>query len=94
MSADKMRKLGQIMPHLRLVLRMGQTTGIDLAAAHREGILGHDDWAEMVQSCRKCEWATGCPEWLNRNDLASQAPQTCPNRERLAALKSKKSKAN
>lgn len=76
------------MTHLRLVLRMGEATGTNLVAAHRSGRLSQDDWAEMVQFCRGCEWAQACPAWLDENDNAEAAPRTCPNRARFSALKS------
>lgn len=82
-----MPRLGQIMTHLRLVLRMGRVTGTDIVSAHREGRLTQEEWAEMVALCRGCEWARACPDWLNENETAEQAPCTCPNRARFAALK-------
>lgn len=86
-----MLQLGQVMTHLRLVLRMARTTGTDLAAAHRVGHLSQQDWAEMVQLCRGCEWARACPDWLSENETAEQAPCSCPNRDRFAALKTRAS---
>ncbi|MDA7966086.1 MAG: DUF6455 family protein [Ruegeria sp.] len=77
------------MTHLRLVLRMGQATGTDIVAAHRAGQLSQSDWAEMVQYCRGCEWASTCPDWLDDNETAPEAPCTCPNRHRFAALRAK-----
>ncbi|WP_050604772.1 DUF6455 family protein [Ruegeria sp. 6PALISEP08] len=82
-----MPQLGNIMTHLRLVLRMGQATGTDLAVAYRKGHLNHEEWAEIVQQCRGCAWAHDCPEWLEQRDQIEQAPSTCPNTERFAALK-------
>ncbi|MEX0318644.1 MAG: DUF6455 family protein [Ruegeria sp.] len=82
-----MPRLGQIMTHLRLVLRMGRATGADIVEAHREGRLSQEDWADMVQTCRGCEWAPDCPEWLDENECVHEAPETCPNRARLAALR-------
>ncbi|WP_298852399.1 DUF6455 family protein [uncultured Ruegeria sp.] len=84
-----MSRLGEIMTHLRLVLRMGQATGTDLAAAYRDGHLRHEEWAEIVQQCRGCAWAKDCPEWLEQREQVNQAPCTCPNRERFADLKSR-----
>lgn len=82
-----MPRLGEIMAHLRLVLRMGQVTGTDLAAAYRDGHLKHEDWAEIVQQCRGCTWARTCPEWLGRREQIDHAPCTCPNRGRFKAIK-------
>ncbi len=83
-----MPRLGDIMTHMRLVLRMGQATGADIVAAHHACHLSQEDWAEMVQFCRGCAWAKDCPEWLDQHQAIANAPETCPNRARLAALKS------
>ena len=91
MTANQtMPRLGKLMTHLRLVLRMGRATGVDVVAAHREGRLSHEDWAEMVQSCRACDWAGTCPEWLDEHERVCEAPETCPNRARLAELAARK----
>ena len=82
-----MQKLGQIMTHLRLVLRMGQVTGTDVVQAHCQGKLSQQDWAQMVRSCQGCAWARDCPDWLESRNEAPCAPETCPNRGRFAALK-------
>lgn len=84
-----MTQLGQVMTHLRLVLRMARTTGTDVVAAHRDGVLSQQDWAEMVQLCRGCEWARDCGDWMRENESTERAPCTCPNRDRFAALKSR-----
>ncbi len=86
-----MTQLGQVMTHLRLVLRMARTTGTDLVAAHRDGHLSQQDWAEMIQLCRGCEWACACPDWMDNNITAERAPSTCPNRDRFTALKLRES---
>ncbi len=89
-----MMHLGQIMTHVRLILRMGQATGTDLVAAHKVGRLSQEGWAEMIQSCRGCEWACACPEWLDQNENAPHAPENCPNRKRFAALKANQRRMN
>ena len=75
------------MKHLRLVLRMGKATGVDIVSEHRSGRLSQDEWAGMVQSCRSCEWAGRCPAWLDENQSIAEAPETCPNRARFAELR-------
>ncbi len=75
------------MTHFRLVLRMGQTTGTDIVGAHRSGRLSQQDWAEMIQFCRGCAWAQDCPEWMDQHEGGAEAPHSCPNRSRFAALK-------
>ncbi|WP_302477004.1 DUF6455 family protein [Ruegeria atlantica] len=89
-----MLHLGEIMTHLRLVLRMGQATGTDMAAAHRNGHLTQQDWAEMIQYCRGCGWANQYPDWLDRHEGAASAPQTCKNQQRFAALKAMQGKVS
>ncbi|MCA0929110.1 DUF6455 family protein [Ruegeria profundi] len=84
-----MPHLGEIMTHLRLVLRMGQATGTDIVAAHEQGHLTQQDWAEMVHKCRGCDWANRCPDWLDRHEIVKNAPQTCRNRQRFAALQTR-----
>ncbi len=80
------------MAHMRLVLRMGKTTGTDVVAAHRQGRLSQQDWAEMVRSCQGCTWAAKCPEWLDENETVERAPRTCPNRKRFTALKAQQAR--
>ncbi|WP_269149751.1 DUF6455 family protein [Ruegeria lacuscaerulensis] len=87
-----MQTLGAVMTHLRLVLRMGQATGADVVSAHRQGRLSQEDWASMVRACQGCAWARCCPDWLDQNKGATQAPRTCPNRARFATLRSGKTR--
>ncbi|WP_302477484.1 DUF6455 family protein [Ruegeria arenilitoris] len=82
-----MNVLGQTMKHVRLVLRMGQATGVDLVNAHRTGRLSPDEWARMVGRCRGCEWACDCSDWQTHRGDRVEAPETCPNRNRFAKLK-------
>ena len=79
--------LGQVMKHVRLISRMARATETDLVAAHEAGVLSQDEWAEMVQTCRRCDWAAECEGWLDAHDTASCAPETCLNRARFAALR-------
>jgi len=79
--------LGRIMKHVRLISRMARATETDLVGAHEAGTLSQEEWAEMVQTCRGCDWAAECEGWLDAHDTASCAPETCPNRARFAALK-------
>ncbi|WP_170331888.1 DUF6455 family protein [Ruegeria arenilitoris] len=83
-----MSQLGEIMTHLRLVLRMGRATGTDMVKAHQKGHLTQQDWAEMIQYCRGCSWANKCPDWLDKHETVVGAPHTCRNQQRFAALKS------
>lgn len=81
------RILGRMMQHVRLVSRMARVTGTDLVGAVERGDMDHEDWAGMVDTCRRCDWAADCPDWLNRHDRAECAPGTCPNKARFEALK-------
>ena len=82
-----MPKLGKIMTHLRLVMRMGRATGTDIVEAHNEGRLSQADWAAMVTTCRACESVGRCQHLLDEHDQLDGAPETCPNRTRLWALR-------
>ena len=79
--------LGRIMKHVRLISRMAKVTETDLVGAHEAGVLSQEEWAEMVQTCRRCDWAGECEAWLEGHDTMSGAPETCLNRARFAALR-------
>ncbi|MDX2482425.1 MAG: DUF6455 family protein [Pseudodonghicola sp.] len=72
--------LGQIMAHVRLIGRMGKATDTDLIGAYEAGDLSQEEWAEMVQTCRSCDWADQCGAWIDRHGSAGEAPEHCPNR--------------
>lgn len=82
-----MRILGKLMHHVRLVSGMARATGTDLVAASRNGDLSQEDWAEMVQTCRKCAWAGRCVEWQDSQDGNASAPKPCLNRAKFEAIK-------
>lgn len=86
-----MQILGQLMRHVRLVAAMAKSTRTDLVGAVQVGDLTQKDWADMVQTCRKCSWVGDCPDWLATHQKAKGAPATCLNRTRFAALKTKAS---
>lgn len=81
--------LGKLMEHVRLVSRMAQVTDTDLVGAYAAGDLSQDEWAEMVQTCRSCDWAGRCGDWMDEHDQVSCAPSTCLNRQRFEALQAK-----
>ena len=82
------RPMGDLMRHVRLVLRMGKATDTDLAGAVERGDLSQAQWAGMVQRCRRCDWAESCEDWLEAHaDGVDCAPGTCRNRARFAALR-------
>ena len=84
-----MAVLGNIRRHLNLVRRMGQATGVDLAAAMHEGRIDSADWSGMVTNCRGCSSAETCDHWLDRQALsgvAAHAPSYCENSATFARL--------
>lgn len=84
-----MQVLGNLMHHVQLVSRMARATQTNLVEAFEAGDLSQNDWAKMVQTCRNCNWAGDCPDWLNRHNDISDAPENCLNRRRFAALKTR-----
>ena len=84
----RLRPLGRLMTHVRLVQGMAQATQIDLVAAVEDGSLELTDWAEMVQTCRSCDGAEDCPGWLDDHVHADvEAPDTCLNKARFDRLR-------
>ena len=86
-----MQILGQLMRHVRLVAGMAKSTETDLVGAVQAGDITHHDWAEMVQTCRKCNWVGNCTDWLATHQKADSAPGACLNQSRFTALKTKES---
>ncbi len=85
-----MKPLGNLMRHLRRVTGMARRTGVDIVEAHRDGRLDQDEWAKMVQTCRRCRWSGECRAWLNdpaRSENDEAPPSQCLNRVRFGALK-------
>ena len=84
-----MKPLGDQNTHFWLAQRMAQLTETDLVAAMDAAQLTQEDWARMVQECRGCDWAEGCEKFLALQDgePVAEAPETCRNSERFAALK-------
>ena len=84
-----MQTLGDQTVHYWLAQKMAKITETDLVAAMETAGLTQEDWAEMVQACRGCDWSDGCPRWLERQaEPVDLAPSECVNRDRFAALKS------
>lgn len=84
-----MKPLGDQNTHFWLAQRMAQLTETDLVAAMTSANLTQDDWAAMVQDCRGCNWSEGCQKFLAKQagTPVEEAPDTCQNSERIAALK-------
>ncbi|MFT7596339.1 MAG: hypothetical protein ACI8R4_003674 [Paracoccaceae bacterium] len=87
-----MQVLGKLMRHVRLVAGMAKSTKTDLVGAAQAGDLSQEYWADMVQTCRKCSWASDCPNWLAEHETVAEAPDTCLNHDRFTQLKSAASK--
>ena len=83
-----MKPLGDTNSHFWLVQRMAQATQTDLVAAMERAELSNTDWAEMVQSCRGCDWTKGCQRWLAQQGEQAEeaAPEPCRNRARFLRL--------
>lgn len=84
-----MKPLGETKSHYWLVQRMAQATETDLVTAMERAELSNADWAEMVQSCRGCDWTEGCKRWLGgaEGQASEAAPEPCLNRARFLRLK-------
>ena len=84
-----MRRLGDMMTHVRLVARMARATDTDLAAAFDGKALGGRDWADIIDTCQRCPDAAPCDAWLTRRDGEDHPPAFCPNRDRFVAIKAR-----
>ena len=82
-----MTPLGDLRRHFLLVKGMAKATDTDVEGAYAAGRLDQDEWAEMVQACRGCQWTEGCEAWLAGGQGAAVAPKPCCNRARLAMLR-------
>jgi len=49
--------------------------------------LPQEEWADMVETCRDCDWTNGCVRWLQENQTATEVPPSCPNCGRLTELR-------
>ncbi len=82
-----MKPLGDMKRHFWLAQRMAKVTGADLVSAHESGELPQEEWADMVETCRDCDWTNGCVRWLQENQTATEVPPSCPNCGRLTELR-------
>ena len=75
--------------HARLVERMADTLGVDLAGETMRGRIAPQDLRSALVRCTGCRRANACCTWLDAHpDGASAAPDYCCNKgqlERLAA---------
>ncbi len=86
-----MKPLGDRTQHYWLAQRMAQLTQTDLVAAMARAQLSQEDWAEMVENCRGCDWEAGCDRYLEAHERDAQteesAPEACVNKDRFKRLK-------
>ena len=85
-----MKPLGDSKRHFWLAQRMAKATGADIVGAHQAGDLPQEEWAQMVQACRGCDWTEGCERWLESHPAAEDVPQTCANCARFAELQTER----
>lgn len=81
------RALGSILKHLWLARRMAKASGVDLSAAYDAGDLSQKQWADMVRTCRSCQWEGGCQRHLAKLQNPGEVPEQCLNKSRFDALK-------
>lgn len=90
MSDHPPKPLGDTMTHYFLASSMAKAAGVDLVAEMAAGRLSHQDWAQMVQKCRGCDWEReggGCARWLALQVPGeANVPRSCENQPRFAAL--------
>ena len=85
-----MKPLGKEIDHYWMLTDMAAATQSGVVAAHQDGRLSQQDWSDMVQRCRACDWADGCRDWMTKVGQADVAPARCRNREVLSGLKAGK----
>ena len=83
----KFTPLGDPCRHYWMVQRMARATDADLVAAQEAGALPQEDWAHMVERCRRCRWVEGCQRWLDGGNTAQIPPVGCLNRSKIYQLK-------
>lgn len=84
-----MKPLGDTKTHFWLAQKMAKITETDLVRAMEKAELTQEDWAEMVNSCRGCDWTNGCERWQESHveETVEKPPTGCVNRDRFLSLK-------
>lgn len=83
-----MKPLGDAHDHVMKVRAMAKSAGVDLEAASDCGDLTQEEWAQIVEQCRNCDWDEGCARFLAQgcSEVPVEVPEGCVNRARLMEL--------
>lgn len=81
-----MKPIGKSMDHYWRVIDMANATDVNLVQAMDENRLTAQDWAEMVETCRRCDWVPECDRLLSRAPNLQNAPSRCANCFKFAGL--------
>lgn len=80
--------LGDPARHFWMTRSMARAVGVSLSEVMVEGRLSHKGFADLVTSCRQCQFVQDCEEWLAQQDhKTSQAPDCCQHAAVFEALK-------
>lgn len=73
--------LGETAAHYWFVQRMAKASGVDMAKVAGSGSIDQNHWADIVRTCRSCQWTDGCERWLSRQDpnAIEGPPDDCLN---------------
>lgn len=81
-----MKPIGNSLDHYWRVIGMAKATDAKLVEAMDTHRLTSTEWANMVETCRRCDWVEGCDRLLANNPDLEQAPSQCLNCQRFAEL--------
>lgn len=76
--------------HFWLTRSVGRSIGLNFRQALDDGRLSPDGYMSLIQSCQVCAHVASCQHWLGGQmgpPHKTRAPEFCPNREKLDALK-------
>ena len=81
-----MKPIGNTMDHYWRVIGMARATDTNLVTAMDRGQLSVQEWANMVETCRRCDWVPECDHLLASDPALNDAPARCANCFRFAML--------
>ena len=81
-----MKPIGKSMDHYWRVIGMANATDVNLVQAIEENRLTAQEWANMVETCRRCDWVPDCDRLLARDPKLQDAPSRCANCFKFASL--------